>query len=101
MNAGLERRLAELIAEVSEGAVGAEEALAGEHSLSALGLTSLARIRLVDAVEDTFGVAVDLDADLGADLGADTGTGPDAGLATAERVADLAAAVARLLERAP
>ncbi|MEU4514942.1 acyl carrier protein [Nonomuraea wenchangensis] len=97
MNAGLERRLAELIAEVSEGAVGAEEALAGEHSLSALGLTSLARIRLVDAVEDTFGVAVDLDAD----LDADPGTGPDGGLATAERVADLAAAVARLLERAP
>ncbi|MCK2215702.1 acyl carrier protein [Actinomadura sp. ATCC 31491] len=83
----LERRLAELIAEVSEGAVGAEEALAGEHSLSALGLTSLARIRLVDAIEDVFGVDVDL------------GAGPSAELSTAERVGDLAAAVAGLLER--
>ncbi|MEW9550541.1 acyl carrier protein [Nonomuraea sp. NPDC050783] len=87
MSGGLERRLAELVAEASEGAVSAEAALAGEHSLSALGLTSLARIRLVDAIEDVFGVDVDL------------GAGPGADLSTAEHVGDLAAAVAPLLKR--
>ncbi|WP_182880144.1 acyl carrier protein [Microbispora sp. H10949] len=64
MTAGQYRRaLADLVAEVSEGAIGAEEALAGERSLSALGLTSVARVRLVDAIEDTFGIEVGLGGD--------------------------------------
>lgn len=57
-------RLADMIAEISDGQIRAEDVLAGGHSLSALGLTSLARIRLIDAVEDTFGVEVDLGGDL-------------------------------------
>lgn len=55
-------RLADMIADASDGEVSAEQALAGDHSLAALGLTSLALIRLIDAIEDTFGV------DLGADM---------------------------------
>ncbi|MDA0638052.1 phosphopantetheine-binding protein [Nonomuraea sp. MCN248] len=66
MSGDLERRLADLVAAVSDGEISAEEALAGEHSLSALGLTSLAWIRLVDAIEDAFGVDVDLGGDLSA-----------------------------------
>jgi acyl carrier protein len=54
--------LADMIADASDGEVSAAQALAGEHSLAALGLTSLALIRLIDAIEDTFGV------DLGADM---------------------------------
>ena len=54
--------LADMIADASDGDVSAAQALAGDHSLTALGLTSLALIRLIDAIEDTFGV------DLGADM---------------------------------
>ena len=54
------RRLADMIADASDGEISAEEVLAGTHSLSALGLTSLARIRLIDAIEDGFGVEIDL-----------------------------------------
>jgi acyl carrier protein len=60
----LRRTLADMIAQVSEGDIGPEDALAADHTLSALGLTSLARIRLIDAIEDTFGVEVDLSGDL-------------------------------------
>lgn len=58
----IRRVLADMIAEASDGEVSAEQALAGDHSLAALGLTSLAQIRLIDAIEDTFGV------DLGTDM---------------------------------
>jgi acyl carrier protein len=54
--------LANMIADASDGEVSAEQALAGDHSLAALGLTSLALIRLIDAIEDTFEV------DLGTDM---------------------------------
>ena len=54
--------LADMIADASDGEVSAAQALAGDHSLTALGLTSLALIRLIDAIEDTFGV------DLGPDM---------------------------------
>ncbi|GAA3583106.1 hypothetical protein GCM10022419_076070 [Nonomuraea rosea] len=81
----LRRVLAEMIADVSEGRVSAEEALAGRHSLSALGLTSLARIRLIDLIEDTFDIDVDLNGDL----------------SSAEHVAPLAAAVSGLLATGP
>ncbi len=62
--AELERKLANMIAGLSDGEIDAEEVLAGGHSLSALGLSSLALIRLVDAIEDAFGVDVDLSGDL-------------------------------------
>ncbi|TDE54672.1 acyl carrier protein [Nonomuraea mesophila] len=78
----LERELAELIAGVSGGELSPEEVLAGEHPLSALGLTSLARIHLIDEIEDTYGVDIDL-------RGA---------LPSFEHVATLAAALAPLLE---
>jgi acyl carrier protein len=55
--------LARMIADASDGAVTAEQALAGNHSLAALGLTSLALLRLIDAIEDAFGVDLDLGAD--------------------------------------
>jgi acyl carrier protein len=58
------RILADMIAEVSGGGVLAEEVLAAEHSLSALGLTSLERVRLIDAVEERFHVDIDLSGDL-------------------------------------
>ncbi|MEU6413786.1 acyl carrier protein [Microbispora sp. NPDC046933] len=54
------RRLAQMIADVSDGEISAEEVLAAGHSLSALGLTWPARIRLVHAIEDAFGVEADL-----------------------------------------
>jgi acyl carrier protein len=56
--------IADMIAEASDGAVTAADALAGQHPLSALGLTSLARIRLIDAIEDTYAVDLDLESDL-------------------------------------
>lgn len=67
MTAGAERyrrALADMIADVSDGQIHAEEVLAADHSLSALGLTSLARIRLIDAIEDAFGVDIDLSSDM-------------------------------------
>ena len=58
------RMLADMIADASDGEVDAADVLAGSHTLSALGLTSLARIRLIDTIEDTFGVDLDLGGDL-------------------------------------
>ncbi|MGW0801592.1 acyl carrier protein [Nonomuraea sp. NPDC002799] len=81
----LMRVLAVMIAEASDGEVSAEEALAGGHSLSALGLTSLARIRLIDTIEDTFGVDVDLGGDL----------------SSAEHVSTLATSIAASLSAPP
>ncbi|MFI0423845.1 acyl carrier protein [Spongiactinospora sp. 9N601] len=52
-------RLAELVATASDGEVSAAEALAAELPLSALGVTSLAQMRLIDAIEREFGVDVD------------------------------------------
>ena len=62
--AQVRQALAHMVAEASDGAISAADALAGHHPLSALGLTSLARIRLIDAIEDTFGIDLDLEADL-------------------------------------
>jgi len=58
------QRLAELIAAASGGDVAIADVLAGEQTLSALGLASLARLRLIDAIEDSFDVDLDLEADL-------------------------------------
>jgi acyl carrier protein len=60
----LERELADMIAGVSGGGISPEEVLAGEHPLSALGLTSLARIHLIDEIEDAYGVDIDLRGEL-------------------------------------
>ncbi|WP_055480633.1 phosphopantetheine-binding protein [Sphaerimonospora mesophila] len=56
----IKKRLAELVAESSEGAVTAQEALTAAVPLSALGITSIARLRLIDAIESEFGVEFDL-----------------------------------------
>lgn len=66
MKNDLEHRLADLVAAVSGGEISAEDALSGDHSLAALGLSSLAWIRLIDTIEETFGVDVDLGGDLSA-----------------------------------
>ncbi|MFI0940652.1 phosphopantetheine-binding protein [Streptomyces sp. NPDC021020] len=54
-------RLAQLVAESSDGAITAGQALASTVPLSDLGLSSLSRMRLVDAVEDEYDVEIDLD----------------------------------------
>ncbi|WP_143590696.1 acyl carrier protein [Thermoactinospora rubra] len=56
----IRQRLAALVEESSDGEVTAREAMASGLPLSALGLTSIARMRLIDAVEAEFGVEVDL-----------------------------------------
>ncbi|MFD0889812.1 acyl carrier protein [Streptosporangium algeriense] len=65
-------RLAAMVASASDGAVTAEEALNATVPLSALGVTSLAQMRLIDAVETEFGVEIDLSGD-GLDLLDDLG----------------------------
>jgi acyl carrier protein len=55
-------RLAEMVASASDGAITAGEALAAEVPLTALGFTSLAQMRLIDAVESEFGIEFDLSA---------------------------------------
>ncbi|WP_082801290.1 condensation domain-containing protein [Herbidospora cretacea] len=64
MTEELRVRLAGMIATASGGAISQADVLAGEYTLSALGLTSLARISLIDTIEDVF----DLEIDLGGDL---------------------------------
>ncbi|NUR87030.1 MAG: acyl carrier protein [Nonomuraea sp.] len=59
----IKERLAQLVAESSDGAITADQALASTTALSYLGLSSLSRMRLVDAVEDEFDVEIDLDGD--------------------------------------
>jgi len=64
------RRLADLVREATDGQVAADEA-AGAASLTLLGVGSLARLRLLDAVEREFGTVVDVEDDptLDDDLG--------------------------------
>jgi len=61
---GLRATLARMVAEATDGDVTAADALAGRAPLPALGMTSLAYVRLIDAVEDRFGVTLDLEGDL-------------------------------------
>ena len=61
---GLRTALARLVAEASDGQVTAAEALGGAATLPALGVNSLAYLRLIDAVETEYGVSLDLDGDL-------------------------------------
>ena len=60
--AAVKERLAALVEESSDGAIAAAGALTGNVPLSEQGLTSLARMRLVDAIEAEYGVEIDLDA---------------------------------------
>ncbi|GAA2648633.1 MULTISPECIES: acyl carrier protein [Nonomuraea] len=59
----IKERLAELVEESSDGALTAQEALRATVPLSALGLTSVGQMRLIDAIESEFGVEVDLTED--------------------------------------
>lgn len=59
----IKERLAQLVAESSDGAITEDQALASAVPLSDLGLSSLSRMRLVDAVEDEYDVEIDLDGD--------------------------------------
>jgi acyl carrier protein len=57
----LRQLLADLVAEASDGEVEAGEVLAASGPLSALGVTSLTQIRLIDTIEDRFGIELDAD----------------------------------------
>jgi acyl carrier protein len=59
----LRERLAAMIAAASDGEVAAGDILDPDASLRALGLSSLGYLRLIDAIETEFGVAVDLAGD--------------------------------------
>ncbi|MET9337557.1 acyl carrier protein [Nonomuraea sp. NPDC003804] len=56
----IKERLAALVEEASDGALTAPEVLSAAVPLSALGLTSVGQMRLIDAIETEFGVEVDL-----------------------------------------
>ncbi|WP_329110900.1 acyl carrier protein [Micromonospora sp. NBC_01699] len=58
----LRLRLAELINEVTDGAVATEDVLVGGASLVALGLDSLGLLRLIDAIEAEYDVELNLSA---------------------------------------
>ncbi len=60
----LKTRLAHLVAESCEGTVSVEQAMSAEVTLRDLGVTSLAYLRLIDAVENEFGVYVDMEGDV-------------------------------------
>ena len=53
--------LAGTIAQCCDGAISAEEVLAADCTLAALGVGSLALVRLIDVVESELGVFVELD----------------------------------------
>ncbi|MFI6507723.1 acyl carrier protein [Streptosporangium sp. NPDC050855] len=57
----LARRIAGMISTACDGRPTAQEILGSDGSLSALGVTSLALLRLIDAVEEEFDVTLDLD----------------------------------------
>jgi acyl carrier protein len=55
----LRQRLADLVATATGGEVESAEVMAGQFTLPALGVTSVAYLRLIDAVEREFGVELD------------------------------------------
>lgn len=63
MNGGLRQRLAELVETSTGGLIDAGTALAGTESFTALGMDSLGLLRLLDALEEEYGVEIDLGAD--------------------------------------
>jgi acyl carrier protein len=60
MTESLATRIAAMISTAWEGRLTPEEILGSDISLSALGVTSLALLRLIDAVEEKFDVLLDL-----------------------------------------
>lgn len=60
----MRERVAALVAEASDGRLTAAQVLAADCSLTALGLTSLGYIRLIDAIEGAFGFDIELDGNL-------------------------------------
>ncbi|MFD9500490.1 acyl carrier protein [Streptomyces sp. NPDC060035] len=57
----LRSRVVALVSEATDGEVTEAEILVPGGSLTALGVTSLAFLRLIDSVEDEWGVCLDLD----------------------------------------
>jgi acyl carrier protein len=64
----LARFLAEMVADASDGEVTTAEVLASALPFSALGVTSLTQIRLIDSIERTFDIDIDLAEDAYGDL---------------------------------
>ncbi|MBF6387604.1 acyl carrier protein [Nocardia farcinica] len=60
----LTRVVAELVATATDGTVDADSAQRSEQSFADAGMTSLAFLRLVDALEIRYGVEIDLEHDL-------------------------------------
>ncbi|GAA3468546.1 acyl carrier protein [Nonomuraea roseola] len=60
------RRVAELVSRSTDGELEVEEIMAADCSLTALGVGSLAFLRLIDALEEEYGVQIDLAAPPGA-----------------------------------
>ncbi|MFK3732190.1 acyl carrier protein [Streptomyces sp. NPDC088090] len=56
----LRPQVAALVSRSTDGLIGARELLDSTEPLAALGVSSLSLLRLVDAVEETYGVLVDL-----------------------------------------
>jgi acyl carrier protein len=63
-NLPLREWLARTIAQCCDGAISAEEILAADGPVAALGVDSLALVRFIDAVESELQVFVELDGDL-------------------------------------
>lgn len=57
----LAQRVALLVEQASDGSVDQQRALEGAGTFLEIGLTSLAYLRLIDAIENEFGVYVDLE----------------------------------------
>jgi hypothetical protein len=53
-----------MVTDASDGEVTAEQVLAADCTLPALGVTSLAQIRLIDAIERYFGIDIEPDSDV-------------------------------------
>ncbi|MEE1822054.1 phosphopantetheine-binding protein [Streptomyces sp. BE20] len=56
----LRRRLAALLSDATDGQLGQDELLASDTSLTALGVSSLALLRLADGLEEEYEVLIDL-----------------------------------------
>jgi acyl carrier protein len=62
--AALRRRVADMVAVASDGEITSEEVLRSTGSFTALGVTSLTTLRLLDAIEEELGVEIDLGGDV-------------------------------------
>lgn len=59
----LKEQIAKIIAGANEGAITPEDVLNAQSQLSRLGMSSLTQLRVVDAIENRFGVPLDLERD--------------------------------------